>query len=239
MSSASIDFEEKRKFAAVSQEWWNPNGKFAKLHEINPIRLGYIISQLKNRFPERKLSELKVLEIGCGGGIVCEPLSRLGINITGLDMVEENIEVAKAHAAEKKLQINYLHGAVEALNPDQHQYDAILMLEVLEHVADLTSFINHSVQLLKNPGVVIASTINRTAKSLITAKIAAEYILGWVPPETHDWHKFIKPYELFEYFSSLGLTSLNYTGLTYNLWRQEFCLNEQDLSANYFATFVN
>lgn len=243
----TIDQEEYNKFSNMAEDWWDQTGKFKALHQINPLRLNYIREQISQFYSQRgeeldvvkPLQGLEILDIGCGGGLVSEPLARLGAKVTGIDMVEKNIKVAKAHAKESGLAIDYRVSAIEELAREtkQPKYDAIIMLEILEHVSDVNLFIEAASKTLKQPGIIVLSTINRTPKSLATAKIAAEYILRWVPAGTHSWQKFLRPSEVCKVMESCGLELQNLTGMSYNFFAPHWRLSG-DLSVNYFASFV-
>ncbi len=213
-------------FARLSQDWWDENGPMRPLHKLNPQRIAYI----KER-ADGSLSGKTVLDIGCGGGIVCEPLARLGAHVTGVDVAAELIEAAKAHAQD--LPITYKAEALETLT---EQFDIVLALEVVEHVEDPASFIKNAAARVKPGGLLILSTLNRTLKSLALGKYAAEYLLRWVPIGTHDWNMFIKPHELVAHAEAAGLKAMNVCGLTYNPIKDEFALDKGDLAINYFLT---
>ena len=194
----SVDDAEIARFAAVAQEWWDPNGKFAPLHKLNPTRLSLIRDTICSRFDrdpkaDKPLAGLHVVDLGCGGGLICEPLSRLGATVTGIDAGAETVEIARAHAAQSGAEVDYRHTTVEALADAGDQFDVVLNLEVIEHVADVAGFMAAAGKLVKPGGLQIVTTLNRTARSMALGIVAAEYILRWIPRGTHDWRKFLKP----------------------------------------------
>jgi 2-polyprenyl-6-hydroxyphenyl methylase/3-demethylubiquinone-9 3-methyltransferase len=199
---ASVDPADVERFSRIAEQWWDPKGKFAPLHRFNPVRLGFIRDRALSRFGrdgrERAPFEgLRLLDIGCGGGLLCEPMRRLGFEVTGVDASERNIGVAKLHAANQDLDIEYLCSTVETLVDERAQpFDLILNMEVIEHVAEPGQFLRDCSRLLAPGGLMIVATLNRTAKALALAKIGAEYVLGWLPRGTHDWNKFLKPEEI-------------------------------------------
>ena len=198
---SSVDPAEVARFSRWAAEWWDPKGKFAPLHRINPVRLGFVRAQTLARFGRdgalrRPFEGLSLLDIGCGGGLLCEPLSRLGFKVTGVDASEQNIGMAAAHAAEMALEIDYRCSTAEALLAGSERFDVVLNMEVIEHVADAGAFLRDTASLTAPGGLMIVATLNRTVKSLALAKIGAEYLLRWVPQGTHDWRKFLRPDEL-------------------------------------------
>jgi len=199
MKSNSINKQEIEKFSKIATEWWSPNGKFKPLHKFNPIRIQYlkdnIIEHFKLKQSSRPLKKINILDIGCGGGLLSEPMSRLGANVTAIDASKKNIEVAKFHAKKNNLKINYLCSSPEKLNIKK-KFDVILNMEIIEHVDDISFFIKKSSNLLKKNGLMFVATLNKTFKSYLFAIIGAEYILKWLPIGTHDWEKFVKPDEL-------------------------------------------
>lgn len=228
--NTTIDQAEVAKFSAVAKEWWNPTGKFKTLHQINPVRLGYILSQLK-QLQNQPLHELKILDIGCGGGLVSVPLTRLGAQVTGIDASSENIAIAKTYALEAGLKIDYQQDSIENLSG---KYDVILCLEIVEHVQNLEKFLAHLAPLLNPKGIVIFSTINRTPKAWLLAITAAEYILNWVPRGTHHYNKFVRPSELFQPLQEeFRLNDIS--GMTYNIIKNKWFLDD-DIQVNYFLT---
>ena len=237
----TIDPAEVAKFEAMAAEWWDPLGKFKPLHKFNPVRLEFIRDQAcahfgRDRLQRRPLEGLSLLDIGCGGGLASEPMTRLGAAVTGIDASERNIGVASAHAAEQNLAIDYRCTTAEALlEANAGPFDLILNLEVVEHVADVKAFLSTSAALLAPGGLMILATLNRTAKALAFAKIGAEYILRWLPPGTHDFNKFVKPEEARAPLEAAGLIVQGPVGVSYNpvfdVWRLS-----RDSSMNYMLT---
>ncbi len=232
----TINKEEIQKFSKLADEWWDINGKFKPLHMFNPIRIQYILEEISKHFKldrSRKfsLSNLKILDIGCGGGLISEPMARLGGKVTGIDASKKNINVASLHAKKNNLKINYVNKSPEQLN-EKENFDIILNLEVVEHVDDLDLYIKSCNNLLKKNGLMFTATINRTLTSYIKAIIGAEYVLRWLPIGTHDWNKFIKPEELTQKFSNYKLTNINVSGLEFNPFYREWKKTE-NLSVNY------
>jgi 2-polyprenyl-6-hydroxyphenyl methylase/3-demethylubiquinone-9 3-methyltransferase len=236
----TLDREEVARFARLSGQWWDERGPFRQLHRINPVRLTYIRDQLCRRFGRdaqgpASLAGLSVLDIGCGGGLVCEPLARLGASVTGIDPAAENIAAAKAHASAGGLDITYKGTTVEELASRGQSYDAVLLLEVVEHVPDVPAFIKSVAPLTKPGGVMILSTLNRTLKSFALAIVGAEYILRWLPVGTHQWQRFVTPSELASALSAAGLAMAGTEGLIYDPFSDEWRLGT-DTDVNYFAT---
>ena len=234
--STTINKEEIQKFSKLAKEWWDVNGKFKPLHMFNPIRIEYITDFIKNHFKIKKnktnyLSGLKVLDIGCGGGLISEPMSRLGASVTGIDASEKNINVAKIHSKESRLNINYINTSPEKLK-DYEKYDVVLNLEVVEHVDNVNLYIRSCGRLLKRNGLMFTATLNRTLVSYFKAIIGAEYILRWLPIGTHDWNKFLKPEELENYLTKEGLLTLDLRGLKFNPLNNKWKRSD-DLSVNY------
>ena len=236
-TAVSIDPSEVDKFSRIAAEWWNPNGKFGVLHKFNPVRLTYIREHTTAHFARdphqrRPLEGLSVLDIGCGGGLLCEPLTRLGAAVTGIDPSENNIKTASVHAAEQNLDITYRAMTAEALAEEGKTFDIILNMEVIEHVADPKAFTATSASLLKPGGLMFMATINRTLKSFGLAIIGAEYVLGWLPRGTHQWEKFITPEELTTWLKATGLTPTHQTGIAYNPLTAEW-KPVRDMAVNY------
>ena len=239
-NSATLDRDEVARFAKDAAKWWDANGPFKPLHRITPVRLTYIRDQLCQRFERDKtqgqsLSRLSVLDIGCGGGLVAEPLARLGASVTGIDPGKENIEAARAHAEGMGLAIDYRIATAEEIAASGATYDAVLLLEVVEHVPDVPAFLARVAPLVKPGGVMVLSTLNRTYKAYAFMIIAAELILRWVPNGTHQWRRFVTPEELRAALRAAGLTPADTTGLVYNPLADEFSLS-RDSDVNYFAT---
>jgi 2-polyprenyl-6-hydroxyphenyl methylase/3-demethylubiquinone-9 3-methyltransferase len=232
------DQQEINKFSEMASEWWNPNGKFAPLHKFNPVRQEYLVDKIKNHFsilpngsyPFKKLS---LLDVGCGGGLIAEPMTRLGAKVTGIDASEKNINVAKFHAEQMNLKINYLCATPENLN---EQFDVILCLEIIEHVADVDLFIKSCAKLLKKDGIIFFATLNRTAKSFLFAIVGAEYILNWLPKGTHDWNKFLRPSEIIGAASKYQLTLKEIVGFKFNIILREW-QKSKDTDVNYAVSF--
>lgn len=238
LGMALTNHAEIAKFARDSAHWWDPQGPFAPLHKLNPTRLSYLTAQIGRHFERdltarHSLKGLKILDVGCGGGLVCEPLARLGANVTGMDADAQAIRVARDHAKAGGLKIEYLQSD---LGKNKSRYDVILALEILEHVDDPQDFIKVSARNLKPGGLMIFSTLNKTMKSVGLGIVAAEYILRWVPMGTHEWRKFIKPSHLAQMTRDAGLAPMNVSGLVYRPLRDEFILSPHDLSINYFLT---
>ena len=214
MEHSSINPQEVKKFTELANEWWKPNGKFKTLHKFNPSRLDFIIRNIKlnysisDNIKQRPLEGLSILDIGCGGGLLCEPLSRLGANVTGIDASKQNIEAASIHAKNNNLNINYIHTTVEELDI-KGSFDTILNMEVVEHVNNVNLYIKSCYKLLKKNGLMFTATLNRSFISYIKAIIGAEYILRWLPIGTHDWNKFIKPEELEKFLSDEKFSTLD------------------------------
>jgi 2-polyprenyl-6-hydroxyphenyl methylase/3-demethylubiquinone-9 3-methyltransferase len=236
----TVDRAEVERFSALAAQWWDPRGKMAPLHKFNPVRLGYIRDQAAAHFGrDRKRLDcfkgLRVLDIGCGGGILSEPLARLGAIVTGVDPSEANIKAARLHAAQADLVINYICGAAEDLAPASHRFDIVLAMEVVEHVADVDLFIRSCAALVKPRGLMFVATINRTMKSFALAIVGAEYILRWLPRGTHQWSKFITPNELEIAIEQSGLRVIDQRGMVYNLLRDSWQLST-DTDVNYIVT---
>ena len=237
-----LDGDEVARFAKLAGAWWDADGPFKPLHRINPARLTYIRDQLCRNFGRNpkagaSLEGLSVLDIGCGGGLVAEPLARLGAQVTGIDPASENIEAAKAHAKGAELAITYRAMTAEVLAKEGSAFDAVLLLEVIEHVPDVPLFLRSVAPLLKPGGVLILSTLNRTLKAYALAIVGAELILRWLPAGTHDWNRFVTPEELKRGLQGAGLAVGDITGLVYDLFADEWRLSS-DIDVNYFTTAV-
>ena len=239
MKNNTLDKKEIEKFSKIAEEWWNPTGKFKPLHKFNPIRIKYIKDNLINDFnlinKKKPLDGLKILDIGCGGGLLSEPMARLGAKVTGIDPVRRNIEIAKHHLKKSKLDIKYYNFSPEKFKSN-NKYDVILNMEIIEHVKNVDFFIKQSVKFLKKSGIMFIATLNQTLKSFLFAIVGAEYILKWLPIGTHDWQKFIKPAELITICkkSSLNLKSLD--GISFNPIIDKWNISV-DKSVNYIAKF--
>lgn len=229
----SIDQTEIDRFSAMAAEWWDPDGKFKPLHALNPSRIAYIREQTASRF--NQLEGLSVLDIGCGGGLLCEPMARLGANVTGLDPSEKNIAIATTHADEQGLEINYVNAAAEDLAAKGEQFDLVLNMEVLEHVADIDIFLEACAKLIKPGGLMICATLNRTLKSFALAIVGAEYILRWLPAGTHQWERFVTPEELRDALERQNLEATDVAGVSYNPLSGEWSLSK-DIAVNYLMT---
>jgi 2-polyprenyl-6-hydroxyphenyl methylase / 3-demethylubiquinone-9 3-methyltransferase len=237
---STIDEAEVERFSALAAEWWDPRGKMAPLHKFNPVRIGYIRDQAAAKFgrdPKRldSMKELRILDIGCGGGILCEPLARLGATMTGVDPSEANIEAARAHAEQGGLAIDYRCSTAEQLAEQGEQFDLVLAMEVVEHVADVPLFVASCAALVKPGGLMIAATLNRTLKSFALAIVGAEYILRWLPVGTHSWDKFVTPNELEIAMEQSGLHVTHEQGVVYNLLADRWQLSS-DTDVNYMLT---
>jgi len=242
-SQTSIDAGEIAKFQAMADAWWDPNGKFKPLHMLNPCRLDYITTQIAAEF-DRDLSSplpfagLRLLDIGCGGGLLSEPMARLGAEVVGADAAERNIPVARLHAEQSGLTIDYRHTTAEALAAAGERFDVVLNMEVVEHVADPASFLASCQQLLKPGGLMICSTLNRNPKSFVMGIIGAEYIMRWLPKGTHDWNKFITPDELFDLIRRAGLDPVDRKGFVFNPISWSWSISDRDLSVNYVTASI-
>ncbi len=240
---STIDPNEVAKFEAMAAEWWNPNGKFKPLHMLNPCRLDYITTQIAEEF-DRDLQSvlpfkgLRILDIGCGGGLLAEPMARLGAEVVGADAAERNIPVAQVHAEQSGLKIDYRHTTAEDLAAAGEQYDAVLNMEVVEHVADPLAYLTACQQLLKPGGLMVCSTINRNPKSYFMAIIGAEHVMRWLPKGTHEWDKFITPDELFDLISKSGLEPVDRKGFVFNPLTWSWKLSDRDLSVNYVTASI-
>lgn len=242
-TSSTIDPGEVAKFEAMAAEWWDANGKFKPLHMLNPCRLDYITTQIAMEF-DRDLNDrapfegLRLLDIGCGGGLLSEPMARLGAMVIGADAAAGNIPVAQLHAQQSGLEIDYRNVTAEALAADGEQFDVVLNMEVVEHVADPQAYMSACAQLLKPGGLMIASTINRNPKSYMMAIIGAEVIMRWLPKGTHDWQKFITPDELYDLIRTAGLEPVDKKGFVFNPIAWSWSLSDRDLSVNYVTASV-
>ncbi len=237
----SIDPAEVAKFEAMAAEWWDPAGKFKPLHMLNPVRLDYVTERLAAQFDRdlrapRPLQGLRVLDIGCGGGLMAEPLARLGADVVGADAAGGNIRVAALHAAQAGLAIDYRETTAEALAAGGEVFDAVMALEIVEHVADPAAFLATCAQLTRPDGAVVASTLNRTAKSFALGIVGAEWVMRWLPRGTHDWRRFITPAELDAMLEQAGLTPRDHRGMVFDPLGWSWSLSTRDLGCNYIAT---
>jgi len=241
MKSNTINKKEIEKFSKIAEEWWNPEGKFKPLHTFNPIRISYIKKNIINALNIKKnktkpLEKIKILDIGCGGGLLSEPMARLGGDVTGIDASIKNINVAKLHAKKNKLNIKYLCSSPENLK-EENKFDVILNMEIVEHVDNVDHFLKSSSKLLKKNGIMFVATLNKTLKSYFFAIIGAEYVLRWLPIGTHDWEKFIKPEDLENILKNHNLRMDSVDGMKFNLIKNEWSLSS-DKSVNYIAKFI-
>ena len=236
----SVNKLEIEKFSKMAAEWWDPSGKFKPLHKFNPIRIRYIKENIINSFKlkskKKPLDKINILDIGCGGGLLSEPMRRLGANVTGIDASSKNINIAKLHAKKNKLKINYLCSSPEKLKI-QKKFDVILNMEIVEHVEDINFFINSCSKLLKKNGLMFVATLNKTLKSYLFAIIGAEYVLGWLPIGTHDWEKFVKPEDLKKILNKNNLKLEKLDGMNFNIISDEWSVSS-DTSINYIVKSI-
>ena len=236
----SVNKKEIDKFSKMADEWWDPEGKFKPLHKFNPTRIKYIKENiidnfaLKNKL--RPLSGINILDIGCGGGLLSEPMSRMGASVTGIDESNKNIKIAKLHSKKNKLKINYLCSSPEKLKITK-KFDVILNMEIVEHVEDIDFFLKSCSKLLKKNGLMFVATINKTLKSYIFAIVGAEYVLRWLPIGTHEWEKFVKPEDLKKILMKYDLSLNKLEGMNFNIIKDEWSIS-RDLSVNYIAKFI-
>jgi 2-polyprenyl-6-hydroxyphenyl methylase/3-demethylubiquinone-9 3-methyltransferase len=237
----TIDPSEVAKFEAMAAEWWNPNGKFRPLHLMNPCRLDYITTQIAAEYG-RDLTKplpfagLRILDIGCGGGLLSEPMARLGAEVVGADAAPRNIPVAQVHAQASGLSIDYRFTTAEDLAAAGEQFDVVLNMEVVEHVSDPLAYLTACHDLLKSGGIMLCSTLNRNPKSYLMAIIGAEWVMRWLPKGTHDWAKFITPDELYDLINRAGLTPVDRKGMVFNPVSWGWSVSARDLSVNYVTT---
>ena len=240
MKTNTINKKEIEKFSKIAEEWWDPKGKFKPLHKFNPIRISYIKENIINTFniqkDDKSLEGIKILDIGCGGGLLSEPMARMGADVSGIDASEKNINVAKLHAEKNKLKIKYSCSSPENFKTDD-KFDVILNMEIIEHVEDVDFFLKSCSKLLKKNGIMFVATLNKTLKSYLFAIIGAEYVLRWLPIGTHEWEKFIKPEELINLTKKCNLTLNDLRGVKFNPFSNEWKLST-DKSVNYIAKFV-
>jgi len=243
-AQTTVDPAEVAKFEAMAAEWWDPNGKFKPLHLMNPCRLDYITRQVAGEF-DRDLGTvnpfkgLRILDIGCGGGLLSEPMARLGATVVGADAAAGNLPVARLHAKKSDLIIDYRHTTAEALADAGEQFDVVLNMEVIEHVADPLAYLAACRRLLKPGGLHLCSTINRNAKSFAMAIVGAEFIMRWLPKGTHEWRKFITPDELFSLLEQTGLRPVDRKGYVFNPVSWQWSISDRDLSVNYVTASLN
>ena len=240
MKNSTVNKKEIEKFSRMAEEWWNPTGKFKPLHKFNPIRIKYIkeniISTFRLKDNGKPLNKIQILDIGCGGGLLSEPMSRLGADVTGIDASIKNISVAELHAKKNNIKIKYICSTPEKLNMEK-KFDVILNMEIIEHVEDIDLFLKSSSKLLKKDGIMFVATLNKTLKSYIFAILGAEYILRWLPIGTHEWDKFVKPNELIELLKKNGLKLNKLDGMNFNLITNQWKIGT-DKSVNYIAKFI-
>ena len=235
---SSVDPAEVAKFAAMAESWWDPEGDFKPLHRLNPVRLAYIRDSICSHFERDPLSlasldGLRIVDVGCGGGLICEPMARLGAAVVGIDATEKNIGVARAHAVGQELAIDYRVATAEDLAAAAESFDVVLNLEIIEHVADAEAFIATSASLVKPGGLMVTSTLNRTARAFAMAIVGAEYVLRWLPRGTHQWRKFVKPSELAHAIRHSGMTVKDLNGLAFNPLDNSWRLDPRDVAVNY------
>lgn len=240
-SESTVDPAEIAKFEAMAAEWWDPSGKFKPLHMLNPCRLDYITAQIAGEFGRdlkapKPFEGLRILDIGCGGGLLAEPMARLGAEVVGADAAEGNLPVARVHAAQSGLEIDYRHSTAEALAAAGERFDTVLDMEVIEHVADPAGFLAACAELTRPGGLHICSTLNRTPKSYLAAIVGAEHVMRWLPKGTHDWSKFITPEELYALLESAGFDPVDRKGFVFNPVTWSWRLSARDLSVNYVTT---
>ena len=240
MKINTINKKEIEKFSKIAEEWWNPEGKFKPLHKFNPVRISYIKDNIiktfkldNNKIP---LKNLRILDVGCGGGLLSEPMCKLGANVTGIDASQKNINVAKLHSKRNDLRINYFCSSPEKFKVKE-KFDVILNMEIVEHVKDVNLFLNSCSKLLKKNGIMFIATLNKTLKSYIFAIIGAEYILRWLPIGTHEWEKFLKPEELISILKNNDLKLDRVDGMNFNIFTDKWNVGK-DKSVNYIAKFI-
>ena len=241
MKTNTINKKEIEKFSKIAEEWWDPNGKFKPLHKFNPIRISYIKENIINTFnlknkKENPLSEIKILDVGCGGGLLSEPLSRLGAEVFGIDASDKNIKIAKLHAKKNNLNIKYFCSSPEKFKI-KNEFDVILNMEIVEHVEDVDFFLKSCSKLLKKDGIMFVATLNKTLKSYLFAIIGAEYVLKWLPIGTHEWEKFVKPDELINFLNKFNLKLTDLKGVKFDLLNNDWKFSS-DTSVNYIAKFI-
>ena len=240
MKNNTINKKEIEKFSKIAEEWWNPEGKFKPLHKFNPIRISYIKENIIKTFHlelnKTPLKNIKILDIGCGGGLLSEPMCRLGADVTGIDASNKNINVAKIHSKKSNLKINYICSSPEKLNV-KNKFDVILNMEIVEHVEDVNFFLKSCSNLLKKDGIMFIATLNRTLKSYLFAIIGAEYVLRWLPIGTHEWEKFLKPEELISELKKNNLKLDRLDGMKFNILTDKWSVSN-DKSINYIMKFI-
>ena len=240
MKNNTINKKEIEKFSKIAEEWWDPDGKFKPLHKFNPIRISYIKDNIMKSFNlnqnKTPLKNIKILDIGCGGGLLSEPICRLGAEVTAIDASEKNIEVAKIHAKKENLNINYICTSPEKLM-NKNQFDVVLNMEIVEHVENINFFLKSCSKLLKKNGIMFVATLNKTLKSYLFAIVGAEYILQWLPIGTHEWEKFVKPKDLISIQKNNDLRLEKVNGMKFNIFTDQWSISK-DVSINYIAKFI-
>lgn len=237
MTATTIDNDEVARFAAMAEQWWDPTGKFKPLHKFNPVRLAYIREKIISHFSlngavMKPFDNLSILDIGCGGGLLCEPMARLGAQVTGADASEKNIKIAALHAKKSELEINYLATTSEDLAASGQQFDIVLNMEVVEHVSDVPLYLESCAKLVKPGGLMFVATINRTAKAFALAIVGAEYVLNWLPKGTHSYSKFLTPDEITSVLKRGGMSLKDKSGVTFSPLKDEW-RKSRDMSVNY------
>ena len=240
MKNNTINKKEIEKFSRIAEEWWNPTGKFKPLHKFNPIRISYIknniVNTLKLKKGKKPLDKVKILDVGCGGGLLSEPMSRLGAEVVGIDASNQNINIAKLHAKKNNLNIKYFCTSPENFKIKK-KFDVVLNMEIVEHVEDINLFLKSCSDLMKKNGIMFVATLNKTLKSYFFAILGAEYVLRWLPIGTHDWDKFVKPEDLINILAKNNVNLEKLDGMNFNLLKDEWNLT-QDKSINYIAKFI-
>jgi 2-polyprenyl-6-hydroxyphenyl methylase/3-demethylubiquinone-9 3-methyltransferase len=236
----TVDEGEIAKFAAMAEEWWDPEGKFRPLHRFNPIRIEYLRDRIAAHFGRDAkqplpFEGLRILDVGCGGGLLCEPMARLGAAVTGIDATERNTEVARIHAEAMGLEVDYRFAAAADLAAEGVRFDVVLNMEVIEHVADRQAFLDDCAKLVRPGGLMFLATMNRTAKAYMLAIVGAEYVLRWLPRGTHDWRRFVRPSEMAAWLRHAGMDMTDVTGVAYNPVQGSWKLAPRDLDVNYIA----
>ncbi len=236
----TVDAAEVAKFAAMAEEWWDPNGKFRPLHKFNPVRITYLRDRIASRFErdphgDAPFSGLAIADIGCGGGLLTEPMARLGATVTGIDATERNVEIARNHAQHMQLPIDYRFTTAADLAATGARFDVVLTMEVIEHVADPSAFVADCARLVRPGGLMFLATLNRTAKAYLLAILGAEYVLGWLPKGTHDWRRFVKPSEMAAALRSAGMHLDELSGVVYDPLKDRWRVRPRDLDVNYMA----
>lgn len=239
----TVDPSEIAKFEAMAAEWWDPNGKFKPLHMMNPVRLDYITRQIAGEYDRdltatKPFEGLRIVDIGCGGGLLCEPMARLGAEVVGVDAAERNIPVARLHAEQSELEIDYRYTTAEALAAENELFDVVINMEVVEHVASPPAYLKACQALLKPGGLHLCSTINRNPKSFAMAIVGAEWVMRWLPKGTHEWSKFITPDELYDLLRQAGLEPVDRKGYVFNPVSWSWKISDSDLSVNYVTAAI-